>query len=35
MVVLPLILLKEYFDTLELKKCGVVRLDNNKACKVQ
>ncbi|MCH84154.1 acylamino-acid-releasing enzyme, partial [Trifolium medium] len=26
---------KEYFETLELKESGVVRLGNNKACKVQ
>jgi len=26
---------KEYFETLELKEGGVVRLDNNKACKIQ
>ncbi|GAU37497.1 hypothetical protein TSUD_275490 [Trifolium subterraneum] len=26
---------KEYFETLELKECGVFRLGNNKVCKVQ
>jgi len=26
---------KEYFETLALKEGGVVRLENNKACKVQ
>jgi hypothetical protein len=26
---------KEYFDTLDIKEGGVVRLENNKACKVQ
>jgi len=26
---------KEYFETLDLKEGGVVRLENNKACKVQ